>query len=316
MGALLWGLSDNALPHLRGAVRPGLPKTSRNLVSVDKTAIRDSRLANLAVRFATGGPMLILIVAVIAFAPWQILAALALAAALFGMYEYRAMLAGAPSIDLPLPTLLVCTALIHGGGMLAGAAGQHAMLVVASLIWMAACLFAGSGDHARTAARLAMGIFGLVWVAWFLAHWPLIFRLADGPRWAVFLLLVLTGSDIMAYAIGSLIGRHALIPSISPRKSVEGLFGALIGGMLGGALAAYWLPWFQLQVPAPQLILLSTLFALAGQLGDLVASAIKRMAGVKDSGTFLPGHGGFLDRLDSLLLAPALLYYALELGLI
>jgi len=91
------------------------------------------------------------------------------------------------------------------------------------------------------------------------------------------------------------------MPTISPRKTVEGLLGGVLGGMLGGALAAYWLPWFQLQVPPAKLMMLCAALALVGQLGDLVASVIKRMAGVKDSGRFLPGHGGFLDRIDGLL---------------
>lgn len=285
-------------------------------MSAEQTANGESRLRNLAVRFAAGIPTLVLIVVAVAYAPWQALALLALAAGLFGMFEFRTMLAGRPGIALPLIPLLACTVLIHLGAVVAGAVGLQAMLVIVALLWMAICLLTGDGDHGRIVMRLALGIFGFIWIGWFLAHWTLILQVFDGSRWGIFLLLTLTGSDIMAYCVGSLIGRHQLLPAISPRKTVEGLLGAVLGGMLGGALAAYWLPWSQLQVPPAKLLLLCAALALAGQLGDLVASVIKRMAGFKDSGRFLPGHGGFLDRLDSLLLAPAPLYYAMTLGII
>lgn len=260
--------------------------------------------------------MMILVVAVIAYAPWQALAILALAAALFATHEFRRMLAGKPAVSLPAVALLGCVALIHAGGPLAGAAGQSAMLGLSLLIWIAACLYGGGDDHSQTVQRMGLGIFGLIWIGWFFAHWPLIVRLEDGSKWGLYLLFVLTGSDTMAFAVGSLIGRHGLLTRISPNKTVEGLLGAMLGGVLGGALAAHWLPWFQLQVQVPWLIGLSALLALVGQLGDFVASLVKRMAAVKDSGSFLPGHGGFIDRLDSLLLAPALLYYILVLGIL
>ena len=259
---------------------------------------------------------MMLIIAVIGYAPWQVLAILALAAALFATHEFRKMLAGNPAVPLPRIALLGCVALIHAGGPLAGAAGQSAMLGLSMLIWMAACLLGGGGDHSQTVQRMGLGSFALIWIGWFFAHWPLIIRLDDGSKWGIYLLFVLTGSDIMAYAAGSLIGRHGLLTRISPNKTVEGLLGALMGGVLGGALAAYWLPWFQLQVHVPWLIILSVLLATVGQLGDFVASLVERMAGVKDSGAFLPGHGGFIDRLDSLLLAPALLYYILVLDIL
>ena len=285
-------------------------------MSAGQTAKVESRLTNLVVRFAAGIPTLVLIVVAVAYAPWWALSLLTLAAALYGMVEFRTMLAGRPGTALPLIPLLASTVLIHLGALVAGAVGLHAMLVIVTLLWMAVCLLTGGGDHARIVMRLGLGIFGFIWIGWFLAHWTLIFQVFDGSRWGIYLLLTLTGSDIMAYCVGCSIGRHPLLPAISPRKTVEGLLGALLGGMLGGALAALWLPWFQLQVSPLKLMLLCVVLALVAQLGDLVASVIKRRAGVKDSGRFLPGHGGFLDRLDSLLLAPAPLYYAITLGFI
>ena len=110
----------------------------------------------------------------------------------------------------------------------------------------------------------------------------------------VWIFLVTWSTDIGAYFAGKAFGRRKLAPSISPGKTVEGLCGGVVAAaLIGGA----WALWTDLSKP---LLLLAPLFALAAQGGDLFESAMKRRAGVKDSGTWLPGHGGVLDRLDGL----------------
>ena len=110
----------------------------------------------------------------------------------------------------------------------------------------------------------------------------------------VWIFLVTWSTDIGAYFAGKTFGRRKLAPSISPGKTVEGLYGGVVAAaLIGGA----WALWTDLGKP---LLLLAPLFALAAQGGDLFESAMKRRAGVKDSGTWLPGHGGVLDRLDGL----------------
>ena len=283
-------------------------------MNAQTTSEAESRRANLLKRCLTGIPAMALLLALLTMAPWYVPGALLLAAALWGMAEYRSLLAGNPAIAMPAPPLLAGTALVHGGAMAAGAGGQHAMLFLAILLWIAVCVFRADGDHARTMQQIGLGVLGLVWIAWFLGHWTLILFMADGRRWSIFLLLVVTGNDTFAYVVGSLIGRRPLTPVISPNKTVEGALGGVAGGLLGGALAALWLPWFQLEVPLAHVLILSALLALAGQLGDVVESLVKRWAGAKHSGACLPGHGGLLDRLDSLLLTPPLLYYYITLA--
>lgn len=110
----------------------------------------------------------------------------------------------------------------------------------------------------------------------------------------VWIFLVTWSTDIGAYFAGKTFGRRKLAPSISPGKTVEGLYGGVVAAaLIGGA----WALWTDLGKP---LLLLAPFFALAAQGGDLFESAMKRRAGVKDSGTWLPGHGGVLDRLDGL----------------
>jgi len=152
---------------------------------------------------------------------------------------------------------------------------------------------------------------------------------AAGAFWLLYLLLLVWAGDIFAFFVGRSLGRHLMSPRISPRKTWEGALASLIASLVVGTLLyKYALPissallnahlierkdgMFALEKPPlwPTL-LLSAAINVAAQLGDLVESLIKRGAGVKDSGTLLPGHGGMLDRIDALLFAaPVLWYYA------
>jgi phosphatidate cytidylyltransferase len=128
----------------------------------------------------------------------------------------------------------------------------------------------------------------------------------EGPWRVVLLLATMMMADTAAYFVGSAVGRHKLAPSISPGKTVEGGVGALAGGVLTAILVAHCgLP----TVPWPHAALLGALVTVFGTLGDLAESLLKRWAGVKDSGALFPGHGGMLDRLDSLLFGAPVLYY-------
>lgn len=118
--------------------------------------------------------------------------------------------------------------------------------------------------------------------------------------------LILMGSDTGAYFTGKAIGKHKLIPKISPGKTWEGLLGGLVTAAAFAALATFW---FFPELPYQFSIPLAVVMSGVGVLGDLTESAMKRGAGAKDAASILPGHGGFLDRLDSLLLNAPILYY-------
>ena len=118
--------------------------------------------------------------------------------------------------------------------------------------------------------------------------------------------LVLMGSDTGAYFTGRALGKHKLAPKISPGKTWEGLIGGIIAAAAFAALATFW---FFPELPYQYSIPLAIVMAVVGVLGDLAESAMKRGANAKDAASVLPGHGGFLDRLDSLLLNAPILYY-------
>jgi phosphatidate cytidylyltransferase len=121
-----------------------------------------------------------------------------------------------------------------------------------------------------------------------------------------FFFLVLMGSDTGAYYTGRALGRHKLAPSISPGKTWEGAFGGMIASLLMAALAHYW---FFPQLPLKVALPLAAVMNILGVVGDLTESALKRGAGAKDAAQILPGHGGLLDRLDSLLFNAPVIYY-------
>src|SRR5437763_1164033 len=124
-----------------------------------------------------------------------------------------------------------------------------------------------------------------------------------------FFLLVLMGSDTGAYYAGRLLGRHKLAPNISPGKTWEGAAGGMVASLLAAALAHYW---FFPELPLRAALPLAAVMNVLGVAGDLTESALKRGAKAKDAAQILPGHGGFLDRLDSLLFnAPVIYYFAL-----
>ncbi len=146
--------------------------------------------------------------------------------------------------------------------------------------------------------RLAWTLIGGLYLGYLLPHWVVLRRMPQGRAWVSLVLLVIMMGDTVAYFVGKRFGSKKLAPEISPGKTVEGAWGyvagSLIGGYLGAAFLLRELPW--LEVTA-----LSIALSILGQIGDLFESWIKRVFAVKDSGSLFPGHGGLLDRLDSLI---------------
>jgi len=127
-----------------------------------------------------------------------------------------------------------------------------------------------------------------------------------GLQWVFFLLMTVWAGDTCAYFTGTLIGKHKLYPKISPKKSIEGL----LGGLAGSIIVAFFFRRFFLQdLTWSHTVMLAFFIMILGQMGDFGESMIKRSVNVKDSSRLIPGHGGLLDRLDSLLFSTPFLYY-------
>ena len=168
-------------------------------------------------------------------------------------------------------------------------------------------------------ADAAISIFCFFYTGLTLLALPALREEANGPSLLTFLLCVVWAGDIAALYVGRAVGRHKLAPRLSPNKTWEGALGSVAGSLLaaGGLLAlehVLKVRFDSAKLSYPEEIqywlALALLVNVAAQVGDLVESALKRSVGVKDSGTLLPGHGGVLDRIDALLLAAPVLWYA------
>ncbi len=154
----------------------------------------------------------------------------------------------------------------------------------------------------------AWTIAGILYIGWLLSHLVALRSLDDGRNWVFLALFTNFGSDTAAFFIGRALGRHKLAPSISPGKTWEGAIAGILGAIIVSLLFTIPSP-LSLPLGYGKAIVLGLLVSIFGQLGDLVESLFKRNMGVKDSGRLLPGHGGALDRIDSVVFAGVVVYY-------
>jgi phosphatidate cytidylyltransferase len=145
---------------------------------------------------------------------------------------------------------------------------------------------------------------GLLLVALPFSYLLRLYGAPRGPRWVIFVLVVIWAGDTGAYLVGRAIGRRPMAPQLSPKKTWEGAAGNLAASLIAAVAFVRWL-----DTPTVLLLVAAALVNVAGQFGDLLESAYKRAAGVKDSGLLLPGHGGMLDRIDSLIFAAPMAWW-------
>jgi len=186
-----------------------------------------------------------------------------------------------------------------------------------SLALFVYCTFASPVE--RVMVDAASSVFGLCYIGLTLIAIPTLREQTNGATLVVFLLFVVWAGDIAALYVGRAWGRHKLAPSLSPNKTWEGAVGSVAGSLLVTA-GLFWIAELMAQWNFVKLsfadevwwwwLVMAVVVNVVAQVGDLAESALKRSAGVKDSGTLLPGHGGVLDRIDALLLAAPVLWYA------
>ncbi len=179
-------------------------------------------------------------------------------------------------------------------------------VVILSLIRLLWC-----ADKGKAFTNWAWTIGGIFYIGWTMSHFILLRGLEDGRSWVMLTLLVTFASDTSAYFVGRAWGRKRMVPAISPGKTWEGAVGGVAGAMIAVViLEGVGANLFVLnRIGHGGLILLGFLISIFAQLGDLAGSMLKRTAGVKEAGKLIPGHGGLLDRLDSLIFTVVLVYY-------
>jgi len=178
-------------------------------------------------------------------------------------------------------------------------------LVALDLILVAALTLPIFKTDSQAPHLVGKQVLGLVYITVFLSFLVIIRFEPKGTQWIFWINCIVFAGDIGALYTGTYLGRHKLCPWVSPKKTIEGSLGGLASNVLVSILfKIIFLP----ALPVFPCIIFALVIGGAGQVGDLFASEFKRAAGIKDSGTLLPGHGGFLDRLDALLFASPLAY--------
>lgn len=254
-------------------------------------------------RVVTGLILVAIFVYVTLWAPQQVFLA---AAALVGVFCFREYIALVAHHNLRAPGLFGYVA-----GMLVLFLPLDPNLIFIVLIALLAMVLALASRELSMALPFAGAlVLGVLYVFGCLragidlrALGPLS---THGPYWLFFALSVSWVGDMAAYYTGRMLGRHKLAPNISPSKTWEGSIGSAAVSLL---YAYFYFKYLLAPVPLPWVLGIAAAANIAGQAGDLCESAIKRGAGVKDSGTMLPGHGGWLDRIDSNLFAMPVVYY-------
>jgi phosphatidate cytidylyltransferase len=252
---------------------------------------------NLPAAIGVGALLGFSVIAILVFAPLVWVGVVAVAMAVATHEVVRRLREGGYVIPV-LPLLLGGQAMVWLTWPFgtAGALGAFGGTVVLCLIWR--LLSGGLKDPPVNYLRdVAVTVFLAAWIPLFGAFGVLLVYPDDGGWRVLCLMLGVVFSDIGGYTAGVLFGKHPMAPAISPKKSWEGLAGSLLFGTTASVLAVVFLldkPWW-IGVP------LGLMLVITGTLGDLVESQVKRDLGIKDMGALLPGHGGLMDRLDSVL---------------
>jgi phosphatidate cytidylyltransferase len=246
------------------------------------------------------------IVFLIALGPSVILHLMVFLATFFGLREYYQLvfpdskwIERAVGIGLGL----ILSIIISSGKM-----KEIPLFFVIVLLFLSLSFMITSKDLSSTISKMGMALFGILFIGFLLAYVSLIRNMTHGKLWVLFLIVTVWTGDISALLSGSFFGRHKLYPKISPKKTFEGLVGAIAGSiMVALAFALLFIPNLQKK----SCILLAIGLGIFGQFGDFTESMLKRSVQVKDSGTLIPGHGGMLDRLDSFFFSAPFLHYSL-----
>lgn len=260
----------------------------------------------LLTRVLSGIIIALLVLAIIWFAPYWLYTLIFGIVILLGLFEFYAI-TGLSFRDLLLYTGVLWTAFL----LVDSYYGQsHVALILSSFIVLSLIFIIYRFNYQVSFVRWVWSVAGLLYVGWLSSHVILLRNMSNfttGRNWVIIALFATAGADSMAYLTGRTLGRHPMARAISPHKTWEGAAGGLIGG-LGATIALAAILEISIDW---RLIVLGIIIPVVALFGDLVESMLKRSTGVKDSGNIIPGHGGVLDRIDSIIFVVVVVYYYL-----
>jgi len=285
---------------------PRAPRTRRELRAAEQAAAASKSKAgrDLPAAIAVG---LVLLGAVLVGLFWFPLALLAMVVVLAGLGSWEVARATSHvRTAVPLTPVLLACALLPAAACFGGLQALGFAYLGSLLL---AVLFRIMEGLKGASASIMASVFIISWVPLLLSFAVLLLADEKG-RWLIAsMLLLVVANDTFGYIVGVLLGRHPMAPKVSPKKSWEGFAGSMLGAMVIGALCAQYL----LQMPWWTGLILAVFIVVAATTGDLSESMVKRELGIKDMSNLLPGHGGVMDRLDSVLFSVPLTYLASHL---
>jgi phosphatidate cytidylyltransferase len=255
-------------------------------------------------RWATGVIAVPILIGSIAYGPEGMFTLLIIFATLVGMAEYNLIVFGTGFRWEKAETLVVALLIL-----IAAATGDRALLTTILSFAVIVILMLNLlriDEDGPDMIRVGKVIVGIMYIPLLMSHFILIRQTSAGVLWIFFILVIAFSGDIAAYYVGRKMGKRKLLPKVSPGKTVEGTIGLVVGSIAGALL---YRQLFFPELSVLHAVILGLVGSITGQLGDLCESALKRTAGVKDSGVMLPGHGGILDRLDCLMFITPFVYY-------
>lgn len=259
---------------------------------------------DLPAAIGVGAGLIIVLLVGLFLAP-PVVAALAAAAAGVGVWEVCGSLARG-GIKVPRAPAAAGAAVLP---LAAFMGGSEALIIALILVCTVVILCRVFGRSEGMVLSVMSSLFAVTWAGLLISLAVLLFQTPEGPSKVLLVILMAVGNDTFGYIAGVLWGKHPMAPRISPKKTWEGFAGSMLGSLvLGTALGALMLqtPWWHSTVLAFFLVIVSA-------LGDFSESMVKRELGVKDMGDLLPGHGGVMDRIDSILFAIPVGYVVFEL---
>jgi phosphatidate cytidylyltransferase len=267
--------------------------------------LRVARLNNTATRIISGVFLLLLSLAVFIYGGVPLYVFIGLVATI-AVIELRRLLilVNAPPITWLLYMLVIV--LVYKQ-FFAPFLSTELLLALGLLVGFVTAMI---NSKSRVAASIAMGstLFGAIYlglpIEYYLRIYTHFYGSSRGMMWTLLVLLSVAACDTMAYFVGRTFGKHRFFPRISPKKTVEGAVGGIVGSFIVSFIMGRLL-----HLGITDIGVLSLVIGVSAQLGDLFESLLKRNAGVKDSGTLIPGHGGILDRIDAALIPPVFVYY-------
>ncbi|MGA9667675.1 MAG: phosphatidate cytidylyltransferase [Terracidiphilus sp.] len=270
-------------------------------------------------RILTAAVLIPLVLALVFLGPFWLITLVTAAVAALAAWEYLGLAEKCGAHPSRIATLIAILVLFAARFFGDGLEWLHQTEIIFGFLALGLLVFSTFYSPVeRMLPDTSSAIFCLLYVGFTLSTIPLLREQSNGPSLIIFLLCVVWMGDIAALYVGRAWGRHKMAPTLSPNKTWEGAIGSLAGSLVaaGGlwSLAAWLETWGSARLSYPDEVwywlVLAVVVNAAAQVGDLAESALKRSAGVKDSGVLVPGHGGVLDRIDALLLAAPVLWYA------